>query len=101
MLLARLGKSHAVLPAFVLGLALAPCLERATDTPPSTRRCTKPGELSALLRRGGLYSSHLSAWRAARHNGELAGAGLYRRRVGGDRRMYQPGPRACGAGDGA
>jgi len=35
--------------------------------------CTKPGELSALLRREGLYSSHLSAWRAARRRGELAG----------------------------
>ena len=36
-------------------------------------RCTKPGELSALLRREGLYSSHLSTWRVARRNGELAG----------------------------
>lgn len=36
-------------------------------------RCTKPGELSALLRREGLYSSHLSAWREARRRGELAG----------------------------
>src|SRR5258706_2735755 len=36
-------------------------------------RCTKPGELSALLRREGLYSSHLSTWRAARQRGELAG----------------------------
>ena len=36
-------------------------------------RCTKPGELGALLRREGLYSSHLSVWRAARRNGELAG----------------------------
>src|SRR5438132_576706 len=35
--------------------------------------CTKPGELEALLRRQGLYSSHLSAWRAARQRGELAG----------------------------
>jgi len=35
--------------------------------------CTKPGELSALLRREGLYSSHLSGWRAARKRGELAG----------------------------
>ena len=35
--------------------------------------CTKAGELSALLRREGLYSSHLSAWRAARKRGELAG----------------------------
>lgn len=35
--------------------------------------CTRPGELSALLRREGLYSSHLSTWRAARRRGELAG----------------------------
>jgi transposase-like protein len=36
-------------------------------------RCTKPGELSALLRREGLYSSHLAAWRAARKRGALTG----------------------------
>jgi len=36
-------------------------------------RCTKPGELGALLRREGLYSSHLSTWRTARQRGELAG----------------------------
>lgn len=36
-------------------------------------RCTGPGEVSALLRREGLYSSHLSTWRVARRNGELAG----------------------------
>lgn len=35
--------------------------------------CTKPGELGALLRREGLYSSHVAAWRAARRRGELAG----------------------------
>jgi transposase len=35
--------------------------------------CTKPGELGALLRREGLYSSHLAGWRAARQRGELAG----------------------------
>jgi transposase len=35
--------------------------------------CRKPGELGALLRREGLYSSHLSAWRRARARGELAG----------------------------
>ena len=35
--------------------------------------CTKPGELGALLRREGLYSSHLSAWRAAARRGEMAG----------------------------
>jgi transposase-like protein len=35
--------------------------------------CTRPGELGALLRREGLYSSHLTAWRAARKRGELEG----------------------------
>src|ERR1700744_2021597 len=33
--------------------------------------CTKKGELGALLRREGLFSSHLTAWRALRKNGEL------------------------------
>ena len=31
--------------------------------------CTKRGELGALLRREGLYSSHLAAWRRARNEG--------------------------------
>ena len=29
-------------------------------------RCTEPGEVGQLLRREGLYSSHLTAWRKAR-----------------------------------
>jgi transposase len=33
--------------------------------------CTKPGEQGALLRREGLYSSHLTEWRRAREHGEL------------------------------
>jgi transposase-like protein len=33
--------------------------------------CTKPGEVGALLRREGLYSSHLTEWRAVRQRGEL------------------------------
>lgn len=33
--------------------------------------CTKLGELGALLRREGLYSSHLTDWRRAREHGEL------------------------------
>lgn len=33
--------------------------------------CTKPGELGALLRREGLYSSHIFDWRRARDNDEL------------------------------
>jgi transposase len=32
-----------------------------------------PGALGALLRREGLYSSHLTVWRKARDEGELAG----------------------------
>ena len=35
--------------------------------------CTERGELGALLRREGLYSSHLTAWRAERRAGELSG----------------------------
>ena len=35
--------------------------------------CTRPGELGALLRREGVYSSSLTAWRVARDRGELAG----------------------------
>lgn len=36
--------------------------------------CKQPGDVSALLRREGLYSSHLTEWRRARERGELAGA---------------------------
>ncbi len=36
-------------------------------------RCTKHGELGALLRKEGIYSSNVSAWRRARERGELAG----------------------------
>ena len=35
--------------------------------------CTKKGELGALLRKEGLYSSHLAAWRAALAKGGKAG----------------------------
>ena len=35
--------------------------------------CRKPGEVGALLRREGLYSSHLAAWRKARAKGERKG----------------------------
>ena len=35
--------------------------------------CTQPGEIGALLRREGLYSSNLTTWRAQRERGELAG----------------------------
>ncbi len=42
-------------------------------------RCTKPGEVGQLLRREGLYSSHLTAWRKARHDGALRGLASKRR----------------------
>lgn len=34
-------------------------------------RCREPGEVSALLRREGLYSSNLTEWRRARQEGAL------------------------------
>jgi transposase len=36
-------------------------------------RCTQPGQLGALVRREGLYSSHLNTWRQQRDAGALAG----------------------------
>ena len=36
-------------------------------------RCTRSGELGALLRREGLYSSHLANWRQLRDEGALSG----------------------------
>ena len=71
-------------------ICVAPLLLHDTGvSPPRTRRqfrttyklqilaaadaCTKPGELGALLRREGLYSSHLAVWRAARRRGDLQG----------------------------
>jgi transposase len=41
--------------------------------------CTRPGELGALLRREGLYSSHLASWRAARARGEFKGLSAKKR----------------------
>jgi len=42
-------------------------------------RAQAPGEVGALLRREGLYSSHLASWRAARERSELAGLAAKRR----------------------
>ena len=33
--------------------------------------CTEPGQVGALLRREGIYSSYLSRWRRARDGGQL------------------------------
>lgn len=42
--------------------------------------CTQPGEIGAMLRREGLYTSHLSAWRKQRDKGALAALGRRRGR---------------------
>jgi len=42
--------------------------------------CTRPGELGALLRREGLYSSLLTGWRQARESGSLQALGRPRGR---------------------
>src|SRR5213596_57186 len=47
--------------------------------------CKTPGAVGALLRREGLYSSHLTTWRAARERGGLAGAPSKRERSAGGR----------------
>ena len=41
--------------------------------------CTAPGGIGALLRREGLYTSHLVVWRRARRRGELAALAPKRR----------------------
>lgn len=46
--------------------------------------CKKQGELGALLRREGLYSSTLSSWRVARDRGEIAGLSKKRGRKAKD-----------------
>lgn len=48
--------------------------------------CTKPGEIGALVRREGLYTSHLSAWRKQRDEGALHAFSKRRGRRGTDRR---------------
>jgi transposase-like protein len=69
---------------------VSPKAKRRTFTTEYKRRilreadaCKRPGEMGALLRREGLYSSHVTEWRAARDRGELAGKGSpYNRRNG-------------------
>jgi transposase len=49
--------------------------------------CKTLGAVGALLRREGLYSSHLTTWRASRERGELAGTPKKR---GPARRVVDP-----------
>ncbi len=48
--------------------------------------CTRPGEVGELLRREGLYSSHLANWRKQREEGALRELGKPRGRKPADRR---------------
>lgn len=51
--------------------------------------CTKPGEVGALLRREGLYSSHLATWRKQRDAGSIKALSRPRGRKPADRRDVQ------------
>jgi transposase len=53
--------------------------------------CTRPGEVGALLRREGLYTSHLTHWRKQRDAGALQALGRPRGRPKG------PGPSQAAA----
>jgi transposase len=48
--------------------------------------CTRPGEIGTLLRREGLYTSHLTAWRKQRDAGALEALDRTRGRKPADRR---------------
>jgi transposase-like protein len=48
--------------------------------------CVRPGEIGALLRREGLYTSHLTYWRKQRKAGALKALGRPRGRKPADRR---------------
>jgi transposase len=52
-----------------------------------TDACTEPGATAALLRREGLYSSHLTSWRKARRSGAL---GALKKRRGPKGRRRDP-----------
>ena len=51
--------------------------------------CSKPGEIGALLRREGLYTSHLSVWRRQRDQGALDALSKSRGRAKPDPRDVQ------------
>ena len=51
--------------------------------------CSKPGEIGALLRREGLYSSLLTEWRRAREVGALEALARPRGRRAADRRELE------------
>ncbi len=52
-------------------------------------RCVEPGEVGRLLRREGLYSSHLTTWRKAARSGSLKGLSKRRGRKAIERNPLQ------------
>ena len=58
--------------------------------------CTEPGEIGALVRREGIYSSYLSRWRRARGEGQLTALSPQQRgrkpATGGAARAYRVRP---------
>ena len=70
--------SSALVPGAVVNAEVLPRAERRRFSAEYKRRilqeadqCRQPGEIGMLLRREGLYSSHLSCWRGQRASGEL------------------------------
>ncbi len=70
--------SSALVPGAVVNGEVLPRAERRRFSAEYKRRilqeadqCRQPGQLGMLLRREGLYSSHLSCWRGQRESGEL------------------------------
>ena len=68
------------LPAKIVDPEVSPKVHYRTFTAAYKQRmlseaesCHAPGQIGALLRREGLYSSHLSKWRQQRARGALAG----------------------------
>ncbi len=66
----NLGKSPVVVAKATRRRFTAAYKESILD---AAERASKPGEIGALLRREGLYSSHLRLWRQQRANGVLSG----------------------------
>jgi len=60
--------------------------------------CRESGQIGALLRREGLYSAHLTAWRRQRDEGALVGEG---RRRGRQAHPAESAPARTGAGESA
>ena len=52
-------------------------------------KCNEPGQIGALLRREGIYSSHLANWRQQRELGALHGSEASRNRASQEARLLK------------